>query len=293
MLHKLIRGAFNPLSPLLLFPFLLGAQGSAPEHPSASSSPRYTCEQMEKFLQSAVIKSQKSIPKGVTAPSRATLSDGQITHDAAIETIHEAKARFEGTRGTEMNFEDKWEFDVAGYRLAKLLELNMVPPYVERKVGGHSAAMSWWVDNTIMEADRVKRKTQPPDLDSWNKEMYSLRVFDQLIYDTDDNLTNFLITPDYHLWRIDFTRAFRMQKDLKSAADLVKCDRHLLAKLRELNKPVLKKEMKGYITDTQIDGLLARRDKIVQFFDGEVARKGEGAVLYDIPRTQEACGVGL
>jgi hypothetical protein len=123
--------------------------------------------------------------------------------------------------------------------------------------------------------------------------MYCLRVFDQLIYDTDDNLTNFLITPDYHLWRIDFTRAFRMQKDLKSAADLVKCDRRLLAKLRELNKPALKALMKGYITDMQIDGLLARRDKIVQFFESEIAKKGEGAVLFDIPRTSEPCGAGL
>lgn len=293
MFGKLLKGRFNALFLLLGFPLCLSAQGSAPEQSSSSPSPRYTCEQMEKFLQSAQIKSQKSIPKGVTEPKRATLSDGQITHDAAIETVHESKARFEGSRGIEMNFEDKWEFDVAGYKLAKILELNMVPPYVERKVAGHSAAMSWWVDNTIMELERTKKKMQPPDLDSWNKEMYCLRVFDQLIYDTDDNLTNFLVTPDWRLWRIDFTRAFRMQKDLKSAADLVKCDRRLLAKLRELNKPMLKNELKGYVTDMQIDGLLARRDKIVQFFDSEVAKKGEGAVLFDTPRTHEACGVGL
>jgi len=269
----------------------LAAQDALTE--PSSASPHLTCEQMENFIRTAPIKSQKSLPKGVTAPSRATLSDGHFTHDAAIETIHEAKTRFEGTRGIEMNFEDKWEFDVAAYRLARLLDLNMVPPYVERKVGGRSAALSWWVENAIMEADRVKKKMQPPDLDSWNKQMYTVRVLDQLVYDMDDNLTNFLITPDWRLWRIDFTRAFRLQRDLKTPTDLVKCDRRMLAKLRELNKSMLQKALKPYITDMQISGLLARRDKIVEFFDAEVAKKGEGAVLFDIPRTQEACGVGL
>ena len=48
----------------------------------------------------------------------------------------------------------------------------------------------------MMEADRVKKKLVAPDLDTWNKEMYTLRVFNQLIYNTDDNLTNVLISPD-------------------------------------------------------------------------------------------------
>ena len=38
---------------------------------------------------------------------------------------------------------------------------------------------------------------------------------------------------------------------------------------------------------------MARRDLNVQSFDGEVAAKGEGAVLYDLPRSSETCGAGL
>jgi len=33
--------------------------------------------------------------------------------------------------------------------------------------------------------------------------------------------------------------------------------------------------------------------KIASFFDKEVTAKGEGAVLYDFPRSQQACGTGL
>jgi hypothetical protein len=73
----------------------------------------------------------------------------------------------------------------------------------------------------------------------------------------------------------------------------VQCDRRLLAKMKELNSEVLKEKMRRYLTGTEIDGLLARRDKIVKFFEDEVAKKGEAAVLFDLPRVGQPCGVGL
>ena len=46
--------------------------------------------------------------------------------------------------------------------------------------------------------------------------MYKIRVFDQLVSDSDPNLTNVLIGEDWKIWRIDFTRAFRINTDLKN-----------------------------------------------------------------------------
>jgi hypothetical protein len=48
-----------------------------------------------------------------------------------------------------------------------------------------------------------------------------------------------------------------------------------------------------WLTKGEVEGLMARRDVIVQFFDKEVAAKGEAAVLYDLPRSRETCGAGL
>ena len=123
---------------------------------------------------------------------------------------------------------------------------------------------------------------EPPDLKSWNPQMYVCRVFDQLIYNTDRNLGNLVITKNWKIWMIDHTRAFRTMKDLPAPANLVQCDRKLLAKLRGLNKDVLTKGLERYLNSLQIDGLLARRDKIVSFFDGQIAKKGEAAVLFDL-----------
>jgi hypothetical protein len=114
--------------------------------------------------------------------------------------------------------------------------------------------------------------------------MYVCRVFDQLIYNTDRNLGNLVITKDWRIWLIDHTRAFRMMTDLKSTKDLVQCDRRLLSKLRELNKDALKKALDRYLNLSEIEGLLARRDRIVSFFDELIAKKGEAAVLFDLER---------
>jgi hypothetical protein len=43
------------------------------------------------------------------------------------------------------------------------------------------------------EVDRHKQNLTPPDPDAWNHQMYRVRVFDQLVYDNDPNLTNVLI----------------------------------------------------------------------------------------------------
>ena len=258
-----------------------------------ASSP-LTCAEIEHFLRSAQIGAQRSLPRGITLPKQATLSDGKIKHDAVIKTVHISKASFTTQRGTELNFKDWWEFDVAGYELAKLLELNMVAPYAERKVGGQAAALSWMIDGTL-EVERMKKNLQPPNVDDWNKQMYVVRVFNELIYNIDANLTNFIFTPDWQLWMFDFGRAFRMSKDLLNPKNLVQCDRKLLAKLRALDRGVLEEKLvkPRYLNKMELDGLMARRDKIVAFFDQEIAQKGEGAVLFDLPRSGQACGVGL
>ena len=252
-----------------------------------------TCSEMEEFMRLGKIVQKKDIPKGITLPTRATLEYNGRRHDAAVQTVDISKASYQTAKGTELNFRDFWGYNVAGYELAKILELNMVPPYVARNVGGNQAALSWWIDDSMMEIDRKNRKMDPPDLDSWNKQMYAVRVWHQLIFDTDPNLTNILITKDWQIWIIDFTRAFRLRKDLRDPKDLVQCDRKLLAKLRTLDKDELNQKLSRWLKKSEIDALVARAAKIVNFFDKEVAAKGEGAVLYDFPRTSQACGTGL
>jgi len=261
--------------------------------PTPGSAEALGCGSMENFLQTAKIVRLRDLPVGVTVPRRATLDDGRMKHDAAIQDTDERKHIFESARGTELNFRDSWSFNVAGYELAKTLQLNMVAPYVERNVEGRPASVSWWIDDAMMERERYKKKISPPNPMAWNGEMYAVRVFHQLIYDTDPNLTNLLITKDWRIWMIDFSRAFRVTKVLNKPKELVKIDRRLLANLRTLTRQTLQQKLGRWLTEPEIDGVLARRDLIVALFDEAVLKKGEAAVLYDLPRTSEPCGAGL
>jgi hypothetical protein len=211
------------------------------------------------------------------------MTDGNITHDAHVQCIDEAKHEFTTDRGTELNFKDSYKFNIAGYRLARLLGIGNVPVYTERKIGGKSCSVSWWIDDVIMdEADRRKKKIDPPDPAGWNNEIYVMRVFDQLIFNVDRNLTNVLIVKSWDMWMIDMTRSFRLMHTLENSKNLGRCDRTLLANLRSLDTAVVHKALTSYCTKGEIDAVMARRDVIVKFFEDEVKQKGESAVLYDL-----------
>src|SRR5207302_3684589 len=134
--------------------------------------------------------------------------------------------------------------------------------YVERKWQGKSGSLSWWLPIKMDEADRVAKKILAPDTDKWNKQMYRVRVFDELVYDSDANLTNVLIGEDWTVWRVDFSRAFRTSQDLRTPKNLVKRDRQLLEKLKALKADELTEKTKRYLTKSEVNGVVARRDKI-------------------------------
>jgi hypothetical protein len=161
----------------------------------------------------------------------------------------------------------------------------MIPVSVERKVDGKTGAMTWWIDDVqMMERERRRKKMQPPDPANWNDQMYQVRVFRQLAYDTDINLTNLMITNDWNIWMVDFSRAFRLYRKLATPGDLVRIDRGLLERLRGLDLDTLMRELQPYLRKGEINGLLARRDRIVELFDEKIAKEGEAAVLCDMQR---------
>src|ERR1700688_2912077 len=239
-------------------------------------------EQIKHFLLTAKVVGSKQTAKGVTQPWRLTLSDGTLTHDASFQPIDEHKTNVTLASGrTEMNFVDSYKYNIAAYALAELVGLDdMMPVYVERSWKGNPGSLSWWLPVKMDEEERVKQKLQPPDADAWANQMYKIRVFDQLVYDDDPNLTNVLIGEDWTIWRIDFSRAFRTSKDLRDPKDLVKCDRQLFEKLKALKADELSEKTKRYLTKAEVNGVMARRDKIVATFQTLIAEKGENQVLY-------------
>ncbi len=265
---------------ILLTGFVAVAQTAAP----ASGETTLTKDQIKAFLQTANIVTDKPSKKGITDTLRLTLSDGKTTHDASFQTEdeHTMFKKF-GNGATELNFVDSYKYNIAAYILAEMVGFDdMMPVYVERNFRGKTGSLSWWLPVNMDEADRTARKIQIPDsfTDKWNAQMYKIRVFDQLVYDTDPNLTNLLIGDDWKVWRIDFSRAFRLIPEPRSYKDLTHCDRQLFEKIKGLKPEELSERTKPYLTKAEIKAVMQRRDKIVDYIQKEVAEKGEANVLY-------------
>jgi hypothetical protein len=253
---------------------------------AAAPAPQLTVEQMKTFLKSAKVVRSRTTSKGVTAPKRLTLTDGVITHDAVFQAVDEKQmvAKLNGRgRGetTELNFVDSYRYNLAAYAVAGLLGLDhMMPVYVERRWSGQIGSISWFVPSIMDESERLKNKVQPPNPTDWNHQMYRMRVFTALTRDTDRNLTNVLITPDWKVVMIDFSRAFRLQPELMYGKDLGRIDRKLMAKLEALDGDEVKKTVGDWLTSGEMDAMMKRRDLLVAHFKKLIADVGEDKVLY-------------
>jgi hypothetical protein len=270
----------------LLLAIVIGAPGAIAQTIAAAPAPDLSVEQIKMFLKSAKVVREATTAKGVTAPRRLTLSDGVIRHDAVFQAIDDHQnvanlSRGVGAGTTELHFVDSYKYNIAAYEVATLLGLEqMMPVYVERRWDGRTGSISWFVATLMDESDRLKKKIEPPNPAEWNYQMYRMRVFSSLLRDTDRNLTNVLVTPEWKVMMIDFTRAFRLQPELLHLKDLTRIDRKLLARLESLSPDAVKNVAKDFLTSSEIDALMQRRDLLVAHYKQRVAELGEDRVLY-------------
>jgi hypothetical protein len=246
------------------------------------TSPSLTPSEMETFLLKGKILDVRDAGGGVTGSRRATMSDGNVTHDVHIQTVDIAKPMFQAGAHTEVNFKDTYRFNIAGYRLAKLVGIETVPMSVERNVDGKVAAVTWWVDDVQMdEKERLKRKSMGPNPLRTSNQIQVMRIWDELIQNRDRNQGNVLWTNDWTMWLIDHTRAFRVGKDLLKPADLTRIDRSLFARLKALTEGSIESAVGDSLMKEERKAVLERRDKIVKLLEDRATRIGEAAVFFD------------
>lgn len=251
-----------------LVPALAGAQPKTPA-------------EIEAFMRSAKVVRTRELSTGITRPLRLTLTDGTTTHDAVFQAIDERRAVFVPQRGaSEINFVDSWRYNVAAYRLSRLLGLeSMMPITIEYRFRGKPGALSWFLESVMDERRRLKEKVRPPDVTAWNRDMYKMRIFSSLVHDTDRNLGNVLVSPDWRVLMVDFTRAFRLHPVIPTK-EIEHCERALLARLEALTPQALEEAVEHYLTDGEGEAVLKRRDLIVAHVRSLVAERGEDKVLY-------------
>jgi hypothetical protein len=249
-----------------------------------AATPALTRAEIEAFLQHAKVVAHHGLSKGMTKPTRLTLSDGALTHDAVFQAIDVSAQRQRFSDGrVELNFRDSYHYNIAAYRLAVLIGLgDMVPVTIERGWDGQRGSLSWWIDWKWDEQMRRKEDVRPPDdrRIAYSNQLHLSRLFEELVDDTDRNQTNTLIAEDWRLYMVDFTRAFRTADEPPHVNRVLRCSREVYQKLQALTRETVVNAVGSHVEPAAVNGLLARRDRILERLRALIQERGEISVLF-------------
>ena len=244
--------------------------------------------QWEDFLQTAQVVKFEYIGEGVTKPIRVFLKQGDIEHKAAFKYSH----------GMQQGFWEGWQYEIAAYRMDKLLDLNMIPPAVERELDGKKGAFSFWAESQTSLLKMMEQGLSTPAAarDHTEKMKYLTRAFDSLIANEDRNQQNILFTEDWRTILIDHSRAFRssqafteklmfgangIQKHADGSPFLFRqLPRAFVEKVKSLSFESVQGAVGPYLTDEEIRAVLTRKDLLLDEIATMIKEKGEPDVLY-------------
>lgn len=262
---------------------VLAVQGAAVQTPVPALA--LTGEAAETFLRQAeVLDLAEFGSRGITRPRRATLTNGTLTLMAAFKDVDEIHPKMRIADGrTILSLKDDYKHEVAAYELDKLLGLGIVPPTIERKIERDWGSLQMWVNGAMTEWERKKvEKLSPPDMLAWNNQVSTLKVFLQLIWDTDhNNISNILVDESWNIWKIDSSRAFRNEAGLRHEDVLIRFSRSLLSSLEGLDQREVEEVLGPWLNPRQIKALWQRRTRILELAEERVAEFGPASVLYD------------
>ncbi len=267
----------------ILIAQVLGVTGWAQTGPVPARTPYSPFESPQEaaaFLQTARIVRSRPLGSGVSGARKLLLDDGKVQHSAVFKDVDVHRHEVTIIKGVpEADFKDSWRYEVAAYELDKLLGMNLIPVTVERRIDEKDGSLQLWMDGCTTEAERLKSHRNPPDTSDWNRKMYKCHLFDNLVYNSDSNMGNTLVTPEYAIFKIDHTRAFRNQASLPNTQHLVSFSLSLIQALERLDKSRLRECCRKYLSSAEMDSLLKRKDLILKLYAGLLSERGE-SILY-------------
>jgi len=245
--------------------------------------------EMEAFLLTAEIVRFEPVGEGVTHPFRLYLKKGDF----------ETTAFWKDPSGMMNGFLEGWQYEIAAYRLDKLIGLNMVPVTIERKFQGKKGDLSLYAEHKYSLLKVVDEKIQIPKeaQERVDRMKYLTRAWDSLVANEDRTQENILYTEDWRTILFDHSRAFRSTKEFTErlmfgAKGIKKFENGSLIlfrrlplwfveKIRGLTQESIKAAVGNTLTDAEIRSILLRRDLLVKEIEVMIKEQGEAKVLYE------------
>jgi hypothetical protein len=264
----------NALLPAALAFLALAACAAAtlettqPEDPST-----WNVRRIENYLKKArIVEIRKDLEPGRTLPWRVFLDDGTT----------KARARFKYmNRPRPLALADSYKYDLAGYALSRLLDLDIVPPTVERDVLGTSGALQWYLEGCLSERDRMRVNLQPPDPEAFRRRLDEIKVFELLANDKCQDVDDILVHKDtWTVCRVDFSEAFAPSPALAADCQVERCSRRFYDRLETTSRSVLVSRLRSLLNEAELDALWGRWTQILSRLHALIREKGEREVIY-------------
>lgn len=224
--------------------------------------------EVEALLAHGRIIDIRDIGTGITKPLRVTQLANGVEHLAVFKHVDSDPGAPTAKiyRSRRDSDSDRNVYEIAAYKLDRMLDLQLVPVAIAATVDGKKGVLQDWINDSINERDRMAEDLafiSPCD----KNEQYRLRfVFDILIHNEDRNLTNIVwMKENFMLSFIDHTRAFRLDRKRPKQyrkVTLRVCDL-LEEKLKSLDLNNLTAELGSLLHSKQIEAIIARRDLIL------------------------------
>jgi hypothetical protein len=292
----LFTGLVGSISPLLSQADSSNAISASSERqawmgPAGKPLPFKTHDEIKDFLLTAKVIRIEEIPVGVTEPRKVLLEKNGVQVHSCFKTVNIHKGEtilFLPEPNRRLHWRDCCMFECAAYELSRMLGLDNVLPVVQREIEEEEGVLLIWLENALMERERAKLNVNPPDLKRHEMQMDVLRVFDALVHNDDRNPTNILYDPEWKLWMLDHTRCFPRVSDLPETNQVKRCERRLWRNLQNLNDEVVKEALTKFLKKAEIKALLKRRDKLINYIQDLIDKRGETVVLF---RLEDSTGV--
>ena len=157
-------------------------------------------EAIEQYIIEADVVGVEDIGTGVTKPKVADLAPGGPVERISFKPIR--PGRYDG-------YWESYLSEIAAYELDKLLQLDMTPPTVEKRIGADLGAAVMWASPTRSFKDLGDAPSPPSTrIGWWNYQLIRAKMFHNLINNEDPNLGNWLVDPAWNIILIDNSRAF-------------------------------------------------------------------------------------
>jgi hypothetical protein len=271
------RIAIVLISLFALVPGSAPAQTAAPKQPASQDYPR-----LLDFLRNARIVENEAVGIGTTAPRRLILEDGGERLRAAFRDVDETHERQRLADGSYyQRLRDFSGYEVAVYRLSRVLGMDSVPPAAHRTIDRVDGTVQLWVEDTMMEGERIQQDLRPPSALDWSRQLQEMYVFDELIGNIDRNTGNMLIDKDWNVWLIDHTRAFQQGDKLRDPGRIRMIRQGFWDALQSLERSEVEEAISHDVDGRGINDVMTRRDLLVEHISGLIAERGAGAVVWE------------